>query len=312
MNKIMSAELIHKTTESKTGGGDFILSDATPDHYDDVIEPDGWDLNNFNKNPIALFNHNSDFPIGRWTNLRVERGALRGRLVMAPEGTSARIDEIRKLIDAGILRAVSVGFRSIESQPRKSGGRNYTKQTLVECSLVCVPANPSALLQAKAMGVSNETIKMIFRQQNRNASLAERIRDARASVRYSVAQKKDILRKARAMLGKSNSPKLLTASGAAKGKADRMAHNKAVHEKAKLRSHSIHHTPNPADYETIDAFVNDCVLDLREDGHTSHAEASATCHQIWAERDTSKSSDTYYVWQGKRIPIPTWRGNKRW
>jgi HK97 family phage prohead protease len=202
--------IIHKTTESSASGGDFILSDATPDHYDDTIDPNGWDLENFKKNPIALFNHNSDFPIGRWTNLRIEKGALRGRLVMAPEGTSPRIDELRKLISCGVLRAVSVGFKPIKSEPRKSGGRSYTAQTLVETSLVCIPANPSALLQAKALGVSTATIKMIFKEQNKNASLAERIADARSSIRYSEQQRRDIHRKAKAKVAKLNAKETKT------------------------------------------------------------------------------------------------------
>jgi HK97 family phage prohead protease len=196
----MKMSIIHKTTESSTNGGDFILSDATPDHYDDTIDPNGWDLENFKKNPIALFNHNSDFPIGRWTNLRIEKGALRGRLVMAPEGTSSRIDEIIKLIKCGVLRAVSVGFKPKSSEPRKSGGRHYSAQILVETSLVCIPANPSALLQAKALGVSTATIKMIFKEQNKNASLADRIADARASIKYSEAERMKIHRRAKAKL----------------------------------------------------------------------------------------------------------------
>src|SRR4051812_26585729 len=109
--------VIHKTHASDTSGMDFVLSDATPDRYGDVILADGWDLVNFRKNPIALFGHKSDFPIGRWENLRVKDGALIGHLKMAPLGTSERIDEIRKLIEAGILKAVSVGSRPLESKP---------------------------------------------------------------------------------------------------------------------------------------------------------------------------------------------------
>src|SRR3954452_12530343 len=120
--------LMHKTTysEPETGILDFVLSDATVDHYGDVIEPTGWNLVNFMNNPIALFNHDASFPIGKWGNLTVQDGALRGRLQMAPAGTSPRIDEIRTLIAAGVLRAVSVGFRPIESVPRaNSSGVKY-------------------------------------------------------------------------------------------------------------------------------------------------------------------------------------------
>lgn len=146
-------------------GMEFILSDATADRYDDSIVAEGWDLRNFVRNPIALFNHNPDQPIGKWEKLLVKDGALRGHLQIAPKGTSARIDEIRALIDAGILRAVSVGFRPIESEPiaeSKYGGMRYLKSELVETSLVSVPANPNALAVAKSLKISDSTLGMVF------------------------------------------------------------------------------------------------------------------------------------------------------
>jgi HK97 family phage major capsid protein/HK97 family phage prohead protease len=156
-----------KTHSEEVQGMEFVLSDETPDRMGDVISSTGWELSNFLKNPIALFNHNSNFPIGRWHNLRVEKGGLRGRLEVAPKGTSQRIDEIRKLIDVGILRAVSVGFRPVEQQPRKSSkgdllGLHFVKQELVETSLVSVPANPNALAVAKSLDISPATIDFVF------------------------------------------------------------------------------------------------------------------------------------------------------
>lgn len=143
---------------------DFVLSDETPDRMGDVIRIDGWQLDNFRKNPIALFGHRADFPIGTWSRLRVEDGALRGLLTLAPQGTSSRIDEIRRLIEANILRAVSVGFRPIESRPRGADapGVLFERQELVEASLVAIPANPNAIVAAKSLGISEETRKLVF------------------------------------------------------------------------------------------------------------------------------------------------------
>src|SRR4051812_12597078 len=124
-------------------GNEFVLSDETKDRLGDVIKADGWDLANFKKNPIALFGHRSDFPIGKWSNVRVIDNELRGVLNLAPEGTSPRIDEVRSLVDAGILKAVSVGFRPITSKENPdSRGEIIVESELVECSLVSVPANP--------------------------------------------------------------------------------------------------------------------------------------------------------------------------
>lgn len=164
--KVVFRTVVHKTKETD-GGLEYILSDATPDRYDDIIMTSGWELENFNKNPIALFAHQGSFPVGSWKDVRIEDNALRGTLVLAKEGTSPRIDEIRKLVDADILRAVSVGFQPLEYEERKGDtyGIVYTKSELVECSLVSVPANPNALQVAKALQISNDTQNLVFRKR---------------------------------------------------------------------------------------------------------------------------------------------------
>jgi len=168
MDRNMSG-IIHKTHISgMDGNGEWILNKQSPDRYDDIIESkdeNSWLLDNHNKNPIALFNHNPDSPLGIWEGVRVKDGTLRGYLRMAPEGTSPRIDEIRKLISANVLRAVSVGFRPIESEPRpesKKGGVRFTRSELVEASIVSVPAHPDALAVAKALRISDETRELVF------------------------------------------------------------------------------------------------------------------------------------------------------
>lgn len=147
----------------------FTLSDETVDRYGDIVSADGWELDSFRKNPIALFGHNHDFPIGRWLDLHVADGALRGTLTLAPKKASARIDEIRTLIEAGILKAVSVGFRSLvrpaelkDEKGEWTGGLRFLKHELLECSVVPVPANPNALAIAKALRISPATIDLAF------------------------------------------------------------------------------------------------------------------------------------------------------
>ena len=168
-----SPRMIYKTHASEINGMEFCLSDESPDRMGDVIMSDGWQLSNFRNNPIALFGHRPDFIVGRWANLRVENKALRGHLALAPEGTSARIDEIRKLVEAGILKAVSVGFHSLEDEPldkkNSFGGLRFLKQELVEGSLVSIPANPNALAIAKSLKISPQTIDLVFAGQGRNA-----------------------------------------------------------------------------------------------------------------------------------------------
>ena len=161
-------QMIFKTVAGD-GGLDFVLSDDTVDRYGDIIVASGWVLTNFKRNPIALFAHDSRFAIGTWTNIRIEGGKLIARLMLAARGTSARIDELISLVEQGILRAVSVGFMPMEYQPidkeKPYGGQRYTKQELLETSLVSVPANPAALQLAKSLNISSETMSLAFGEQ---------------------------------------------------------------------------------------------------------------------------------------------------
>jgi HK97 family phage major capsid protein/HK97 family phage prohead protease len=160
-------EVVTKTTATASPTGDpleFVMSDASVDRMGDVIEPDGWQLGNFTKNPVALFGHDSDYPIGTWRDVGVVDGQLRGRLELMP-AVSERLRELHTAVAAGVLRAVSVGFRPVESAPlesSKTGGIRFTKSELVEGSLVSVPANPNALRRAAALGLSRETRNLIF------------------------------------------------------------------------------------------------------------------------------------------------------
>jgi len=157
-------QVVHKTHVTPGEGLEFILSDATPDRMGDVIDADGWDLGNFKNNPVALFNHNPNFPIGKWVNLRTGDGKLRGHLQLARKGTSDRINEIISLVEQNILRAVSVGFLPRKSEPLTKGGSGLRfKQTeLVETSLVSIPANPNALAVARSLNISASTTAMVF------------------------------------------------------------------------------------------------------------------------------------------------------
>jgi HK97 family phage major capsid protein/HK97 family phage prohead protease len=168
----------HKTHSEVVHGMEFVLSDESVDRMGDIISADGWDLESFRKNPIALWGHRSDQPIGTWDNVRVDGKTLRGKLTLAPKGTLPRIDELRALIDAGILRAVSVGFRDIESGPidvkQPWNGTRFVKQELVECSLVSIPANANAVAVAKSLNISPRTIDFVFAKHGKKDRVKDR------------------------------------------------------------------------------------------------------------------------------------------
>lgn len=163
------SDLVIKDTVRAGANGDpleYVMSDASVDRYGDVIDQAGWNLTNFKRSPIALFGHQSSQPIGIWENVRVEGGKLLGKLKLAERGTSDFIDSLHKLVEQGILRAVSVGFRPQKAEPLDPkdpyGPQRFLKSELVECSLVSIPANPNALALARSLNLSPEAKSRIF------------------------------------------------------------------------------------------------------------------------------------------------------
>lgn len=152
---------------------EFILSDETKDRYGDIIEAKGWQLANFKANPIALFGHDNSFPIGTWEKVRIIGQELRARLIPALKGTSQRIDEIISLVEQRVLKAASVGFKPLALEPMEDGGYRFTKQELLETSIVSVPANPAALAVAKQLHISAATIEEVFGEPARKINSNE-------------------------------------------------------------------------------------------------------------------------------------------
>ncbi len=73
--------------------------------------------------------------------------AIEGIIEFAPEGASRRADEVCQLCKCGVLSGISVGFEPTESEPIKGGrGWHIKKWTLLECSVVAIPALASATI----------------------------------------------------------------------------------------------------------------------------------------------------------------------
>lgn len=147
-----SGSYIGKTED---GTHTFVFSNAQIDRYGDTIDVKGWQLANYEANPIVLFGHDaSDVKnvVGTTVKTWVEDGNLMGEIKFADEGVNPNADIVRKLVESKILRTVSVGFRPLEakasSDPQRRGGFDFKKQELLEVSIVPVPALPSALAKA--------------------------------------------------------------------------------------------------------------------------------------------------------------------
>lgn len=114
-----------------------------------ILEPGGISLTNFKQNPIVLWQHIPEEPLGVCTAIAVEGRALAARVEFAPVGASIRADEICALVKAGVVRGVSIGFDPIEAVPLDSakgsrGGLRITQSELLEISFCSVPVDTGA------------------------------------------------------------------------------------------------------------------------------------------------------------------------
>lgn len=148
MEKIFHWTNTFKTLgEDEDGGVDIkgLASTNAVDRAGDVINHDAWiqknGLDNYKTNPIVLFNHDYNKPIGRATSLEVtENGLEFGAKISKSSG------EIKDLIKDGVLGAFSVGFRVKDADYNKeTDGYTIKDAELFEVSVVSVPCNQGAM-----------------------------------------------------------------------------------------------------------------------------------------------------------------------
>lgn len=156
MRKSFVAEI--KAPADATRTIDFVISTASVDRMGDTIAVDGWQLANYRKNPVVLWAHDpSMLPVAKASNIRVEDGKLKATAEFMPREISGFSDAVFQAIKSGFLNAVSVGFDPIKyafsEDNSRSMGVDFLQQELLEFSVVPIPANAEALVEARAAGI---------------------------------------------------------------------------------------------------------------------------------------------------------------
>lgn len=119
-------------------------STVDKDRVGDIILPDAWTrsggLDNFTKNPIILFNHNYNAPIGRATSIEVDERGLK------LEAEISKNSPQYGLIKDGVLSTFSVGFMVRDADYNQTTDGFIIKDAeLLETSVVTVPCNQDAV-----------------------------------------------------------------------------------------------------------------------------------------------------------------------
>ena len=146
MEKIFNLTSTFKALDEDDGGVHIcgMASTADFDRAGDTIDATAWTkggLNNFEKNPIILFNHDYNKPIGRATGLKVTENGLELKAKISKSAP----DHVAQLVKEGILGAFSVGFRVKDADYlSETDGLKIKDAELFEVSVVSVPCNQAA------------------------------------------------------------------------------------------------------------------------------------------------------------------------
>lgn|GEM_PF-6072236 len=151
--------------EKKAEGGESLeglkisgyASTPTKDRYSDIVEPEAFResiVTNYKNNPIILFQHDANRPIGKAVFMNVDNNGLFIKAIIYDKEVAQRIEQ-------GVLRTFSIGFIPKKIRFEDENGkildpakdniwdesvkRIIEKVDLVENSIVSTPANPDAL-----------------------------------------------------------------------------------------------------------------------------------------------------------------------
>lgn len=160
--------------EVKAMGGDpertlsFTVSTPARDRDGDRIDQSGWDLSAFASNPVVPFAHDyKSLPVAKalktWVSNSTDKDPCLKCLKEFPRKDQYEFgDTVFSMIKAGYLNACSVGFMPYEKEVDSAQpddvdgariGMKFLRQQLLESSIVPVPSNPHAIVDAKSFGI---------------------------------------------------------------------------------------------------------------------------------------------------------------
>lgn len=127
---------------------EVIVNSGELDRHGEVLSVEGINIKRYMKNPVVQWAHDySQPPIAKATKVWKDGKKLMSRMKFATaEYPFAKT--IYDLVKGGFLNAVSIGFI-----PQEMEGNTYTKSEMIEYSIVPIPADSSALMTARTLGI---------------------------------------------------------------------------------------------------------------------------------------------------------------
>lgn len=129
------------------------ISTKSIDRDNDTIDPMGYQIDNYQKNPVVLWVHDyRGLPVA--SAVEIIRDELKMSAVdqFIERDIYPFADTVYQMVTGGYLNASSVGFRPIKRAfDEERRGFDFMEQELLEHSIVPVPANPEALVEARSV-----------------------------------------------------------------------------------------------------------------------------------------------------------------
>lgn len=114
------------------------------DRYGDVVLPSAFKMDNYNKNPIILLQHDQNQPIGTMVSYEVTDQGLKIKVEIS--NAAEDLYRVKTLINDGVLRAFSIGFRMLKGKYIPEDDIYVIQELeLLEVSIVSVPANQDSV-----------------------------------------------------------------------------------------------------------------------------------------------------------------------
>ncbi|QIL81452.1 peptidase U35 [Diaphorobacter sp. HDW4A] len=139
-----------------------IATTPEPDRVGDIVESLGAQF----KNPIPLlWAHKHDEPVGTVELHKPTAQGIRFTAKLPKDADLSqgplrdRVNEAWDAVRTGIVKGVSIGFRSLDSENMRSGGVRFKRFEIHELSLVSVPANADAVIdEVKRLGSGRSAV----------------------------------------------------------------------------------------------------------------------------------------------------------
>ena len=140
----------------------FVLSTPEVARDGHTLAANGWDTESYMRNPVVLFAHDNsstDTVIGRMDRIWTDGDRLMGQARFMEASLNPLAETVYQMVRQGFLSAVSVGFIPLDGKPAKGRGHgafDFTRQELLEVSVVPVGAHPAALVMGRSANIDTQ------------------------------------------------------------------------------------------------------------------------------------------------------------